>query len=84
MNLSESRIFKFDNHLRVKLMLLILAMLLITELVIFVPLGLFMVNHERENLMKGLYDRVHILLRNLSIQAENILLIQDRMEMTLI
>jgi hypothetical protein len=43
---SKSRLLKFNNRLRLKLTLSVMAILLITELMIFVSLGLFMVNHD--------------------------------------
>ncbi len=70
--------------LRLKFTLLIMILVLITVLMVSIPLGVFMISRQSENLTEGLLQRVDVLIGSVSSSAENSLLIQDRIELGLL
>ena len=70
--------------LRLKFTLLVMILVLITVLMVSIPLGVFMINRQSENLTEGLRQRVDVLIGSVSSSAENSLLIQDRIELGLL
>jgi hypothetical protein len=70
--------------LRLKFTLLIMILVLITVLMVSIPLGVFMISRQRENLTDGLRQRVDVLIGSVSSSAGNGLLNQDRIELGLL
>jgi len=70
--------------LRLKFTLLVMVLVLITVLMVSIPLGVFMISRQSENLTDGLRQRVDVLIGSVSSSAENSLLIQDRIELGLL
>jgi methyl-accepting chemotaxis protein len=70
--------------LRVKFTLLIMILVLITVLMVSIPLGIFMIDRQRQNLTQGLRQRVDVLMGSVAASAENSLLIQNRIELGLL
>ena len=70
--------------LRLKFTLLVMILVLITVLMVSIPLGLFMINRQSENLTQGLRQRVDVLMGSVAASAENSLLIQNRIELGLL
>ena len=70
--------------LRLKFTMLIMILVLITVLMVSIPLGVFMISRQSENLTEGLRQRVDVLIGSVSSSAENSLQIQDRIELGLL
>lgn len=70
--------------LRLKFTMLVMIVVLITVLMVSIPLGIFMINRQRENLTQGLRQRVDVLMGSVAASAENSLLIQNRIELGLL
>jgi HAMP domain-containing protein len=70
--------------LRLKFTMLVMILVLITVLMVSIPLGIFMINRQRENLTQGLRQRVDVLMGSVAASAENSLLIQNRIELGLL
>ena len=70
--------------LRLKFTLLVMVLVLINVLMVSIPLGVFMINRQSENLTEGLHQRVDVLIGSVSSSAENSLQIQDRIELGLL
>jgi serine phosphatase RsbU (regulator of sigma subunit) len=67
-----------------KFTMLIMILVLITVLMVSIPLGIFMINRQSENLTQGLRQRVDVLMGSVAASAENSLLIQNRIELGLL
>jgi len=70
--------------LRLKFTLLVMILVLMTVLMVSIPLGVFMINRQSENLTEGLLQRVDVLIGSVSSSAVNSLQIQDRIELGLL
>jgi serine phosphatase RsbU (regulator of sigma subunit) len=67
-----------------KFTMLIMILVLITVLMVSIPLGIFMINRQSENLTQGLRQRVDVLMGSVAASSENSLLIQNRIELGLL
>jgi hypothetical protein len=70
--------------LRVKFTMLVMILVMITVLMVSIPLGIFMINRQSENLTQGLRQQVDVLMGSVAASAENSLQIQARVELQLL
>ncbi|UCF99084.1 MAG: SpoIIE family protein phosphatase [Spirochaetaceae bacterium] len=70
--------------LRLKFTMLVMILVLITVLMVSIPLGIFMISRQSQNLTQGLRQRIDVLMGSVAASAENSLLIQNRIELGLL
>jgi methyl-accepting chemotaxis protein len=61
-----------------------MILVLITVLMVSIPLGIFMINRQGENLTQGLRQQVEVLMGSVAASAEESLLNQDKIQLGLL